>query len=151
ESPSKSSLGRSYIRNAGGSGFMLSSYVDIYTEVSTDNGASWTPACCPIRWSLDPVPPYLQAVLALNPTAYFRLDETTQPPPQLMANNLGNLGPAGNGNYFGGSPGVRGALAGSADTATRFGGAVGVPFTQPLSLHPPFTVEAWLKAGAPLA
>src|SRR5262249_39961151 len=51
---------------------------------------------------------------------------------------------------FGGTPGVSGALAGSSDTAVRFNGAVGVPYSAPLSLNAPFTIEAWLKAGAPL-
>src|SRR2546429_808282 len=44
------------------------------------------------------------AVQSLNPRVYFRLNETTQPPQQLQANNLGTLGAQGNGTYFGGTP-----------------------------------------------
>src|SRR2546423_7710547 len=88
------------------------------------------------------------AVQSLNPRVYFRLNETTQPPQQLQANNLGTLGAQGNGTYFGGSPGVAGALVGSPDTAARFDGAVGIPYSPSLSLNAPFTVEAWLRPSA---
>ncbi len=151
ESPTKSSLGRSYIRPTA-AGFMISDYFDIYTEVTTDNGATWTPACCPIRLALSAPPSYPPSVSALNPLVYFHLDETNQPPlGPYPAINLGNLGPAGNGTYFGGTPGVTGALAGNADTAARFNGAVVVPYSAPLSLNAPFTIETWLKAAATTA
>ncbi len=85
----------------------------------------------------------------MNPLVNFRLNETTQPPQQpLQANNLGTLGVQGNGSYFGGCPGVTGALVASPDTAARFDGAVGVPYSPSLSLNAPFTVEAWLKPSA---
>src|SRR2546425_8633238 len=67
---------------------------------------------------------YPSAVWALNPLVYFRLNQTTQPPAQLQANNLGTLGAQGNGFYFGGTTGQRGALVANADTAARFNGGV---------------------------
>ena len=91
---------------------------------------------------------FQSAVLSRNPLAYFRLNEITQAPQQLQANNLGTLGAQGNGTYFGGSPGVTGALVGSPDTAARLNGAVSVPYSPPLSLNAPFTVETWLRQSA---
>jgi hypothetical protein len=43
ESPSKASLGKTTIQPAPG-GYSISSFFDIFTEVSLDNGATWTPA-----------------------------------------------------------------------------------------------------------
>src|SRR5260221_409751 len=43
---------------------------------------------------------YSNAVMALNPVAYWPLTETTPPPPgNNVATNLGTLGEAGNGLY----------------------------------------------------
>jgi len=140
------SLGKTHIRPVPG-GFMVSSWFDINTELSTDSGATWTAACCPERMALT-LTNYPMTVQSLNPVGYWRLNETTQPPASLTATNLGALGAAGDGSYMGGTPGVRGALAGSADTAARFNGAVVIPFSPPLSLSGPFTVEAWLMAAS---
>ncbi|MBI5476085.1 MAG: VCBS repeat-containing protein [Ignavibacteriales bacterium] len=43
ESPSKASLGRTSVRTMP-SGFMMSSFFDVFTEVSLDGGATWTSA-----------------------------------------------------------------------------------------------------------
>lgn len=45
--------------------------------------------------------PYQNAVQALNPAGYWPLNETVQPPAPLniIATNMGSLGPAGNGYY----------------------------------------------------
>jgi hypothetical protein len=148
QSPSRPSIGKTHLRSVPG-GFKLSSYFDIYTELSLDGGATWKPACCPEHMALDAPPTdYPSTIASLNPAGYWRLNETTQPPSQLTANNLGTLGPAANGTYLGGTPGVTGALAGSSDTAARFNGAVRVPNQPPFGVTAPFTVEAWLQATA---
>jgi hypothetical protein len=43
ESPTKASTGRTQIEGGGGA-FMISSFFDIFIEVSLDDGATWTPA-----------------------------------------------------------------------------------------------------------
>ena len=43
ESPSKASLGRTSVRTDG-SGYQISSFFDIFTEVSLDGGATWSPS-----------------------------------------------------------------------------------------------------------
>ena len=42
ESPSKASLGRTSVRTTS-SGYDVSSFFDIFTEVSLDGGATWSP------------------------------------------------------------------------------------------------------------
>ncbi len=92
--------------------------------------------------------PYSNMVMSFNPAAYWRLNETNQPPSAGTAANLGFLGTDGDGSYTGSPAWVAGALVGSPDTAAGFNGAssVNVPFTPSLSLSPPFTIEAWVKA-----
>src|SRR4029077_17824028 len=43
ESPSKASLGRTSVRTSA-SGYQVSSFFDIFTEVSLDGGATWSPS-----------------------------------------------------------------------------------------------------------
>jgi hypothetical protein len=47
ESPSKASLGRTSISLDSGGQYRISSFFDIFTELSLDNGATWTPAGVP--------------------------------------------------------------------------------------------------------
>jgi len=85
---------------------------------------------------------YSNAVMALNPVAYWPLEETNQPPSNL-ATNLGTAGSAYNGYYGAGvTLGVAGALAGDSDTAAAFTGnsAVDIPFGSAVSIHSPFSV-----------
>jgi hypothetical protein len=52
ESPVQASVGRTHIRSVPG-GAMIGSYFDIFTEVSTNGGISWSPALCPHPVRLD--------------------------------------------------------------------------------------------------
>jgi len=95
---------------------------------------------------------YSDSVLALDPVAYYALDETTQPSVDI-AKNAGTLATFGDGEYRGanGHP-VGGALAGSGDTAATFsGGGVFVPHAPELNPFGPFTAEFWVKPGVALA
>jgi len=51
ESPTRRSTGRTTMRPVPG-GFLVSSYFDIFTEVSTNNGSTWTPASSSGRMQL---------------------------------------------------------------------------------------------------
>jgi hypothetical protein len=143
-SPSQPSLGKTHIRPVAG-GFMIKSWFDINTELSMDNGVTWIPSCCPERMGLL-LTNYPTTVESINPVGYWRLSETTQPPFGGTAVNLGSLGSGADGTYIGGTPGVRGALVGSQDTAVRFNGGVTVPFAAAFGVNAPFTIEAWLRA-----
>ena len=48
ESPTRASLGRTTIRSCP-SGECVSSFFDIFTELSVDGGATYEPACSPVR------------------------------------------------------------------------------------------------------
>jgi hypothetical protein len=116
---------------------------------------------------------YSNAVIALNPVAYWPLNETT-PPPQLLnltAANLGSLGAAGKGFYgawyqpsgstwyltnnivqanavtfpFDGSMGMlcQGAPGQYVIVPRNTNGVANAAVT----LNPPFSIEAWLKIG----
>lgn len=88
---------------------------------------------------------YSNAVMALNPVAYWPLEETNQPPLNV-ATNLGTAGGAYDGFYGGGvTLGVTGALPGDSDTAASLNGAtdIPVPFGSKLSIQAPFSVEVW--------
>ena len=43
ESPTLQSTGQTTVRPVAG-GYMISSFFDVFTEISTDNGVSWMPA-----------------------------------------------------------------------------------------------------------
>lgn len=99
---------------------------------------------------------FLTAVLSQGPVGYWRLNETTQPPPAGPATNLGSLGAAGDGEYlFNPKRGQPGALIGTAVTSARFsnpnldvaygGSKVEVPFNTNLNPTGPFSVEFWAK------
>lgn len=117
--------------------------------------------------------PYSNAVIALNPVAYWPLNESTQPPwpIDLTAHNLGSLGSAGNGFYgawyqpsgntwyltnsivqsnavtfpFDGSKAMYCQRApGQYVVVPRSSGGV---VNNNLTLNPPFTIEAWLQIG----
>jgi hypothetical protein len=95
-------------------------------------------------------------VQALNPVAYWMLNETTAPPdgaPPTFAANLGTLGHAQDGTFSGDNVdviyGYPGALASSSDTADSFNGfstRVLAPYATDLGNAPSFTIEAWLLA-----
>lgn len=93
---------------------------------------------------------YPTTVSSLNPVAYWRLGETTQPPAADVSFNLGSLGDSAVGYYLGTAlhP-TAGALAGSPDTAASYDGTANSATIAPYlpAMHPaaPFTVEAWLN------
>jgi Concanavalin A-like lectin/glucanases superfamily/Immunoglobulin domain len=109
---------------------------------------------------------YATNILALNPTAYWPLHETTPAAPGAVETNLGTLGNLANGYYadFYTSThssditrDVSGALAGDDDTAAYFNAGntsyptsgpryVLVPLTaSAANLQPPFSVELWFN------
>jgi hypothetical protein len=92
---------------------------------------------------------FSNALIALNPVAYWPLNETTAPPsPALAATNLGSLSTAYNAAYGGAVAfGVPGAIAGTTDTAAGFDGLsadVRTAYGSGISNAPSFTIEAWL-------
>ena len=92
---------------------------------------------------------FSNALMALNPVAYWPLNETTAPPgTALAATNLGSLSSAFNAAYGGSVTfGVAGALAGSTDTAAGFDGLSAsalTPYGSGISNGPSFTIQAWL-------
>ena len=115
--------------------------------------------------------PYSNAVMSLNPVAYWPLTETTPPPASGMYVAT-NLGSAGNGFYGtwwqtnGASSApfntnsivhIAGAIAGDSDMAMANSGANGQFVIFPrftngvrnaaLDIKPPFTVEVWVNAA----
>src|SRR5438309_358996 len=95
-------------------------------------------------------------ILSQGPVGYWRLNETTQPPPPRPAADIGTLGTTGDGQYlFGPRRGEPGALTGSSATSVRFfnpnldpgfgGSKVEVPFNASLNPNGPFSVEFWAK------
>lgn len=98
---------------------------------------------------------YPSTVSSLNPVAYWRLGETTQPPTADSAINLGSLGNSAIGYYLGtASHPTPGALAAGSDTAAAFDGTANsvmrVPH-QPAINPAQFTAEVWLNPGVDLA
>ena len=91
---------------------------------------------------------YPAAVLDQNPVAYWRLEATGTLEPEV-ARNVGSLGTAADGEYFG-APNLQqpGALAAGDDTAAEFNGAgqlMTAPNSTALNPQPPFTIEGWVK------
>lgn len=92
---------------------------------------------------------YPSTVSSLNPIAYWRLGETTQPPTADSAFNLGTLGNSAIGYYLGTAlhP-TPGALAAGSATAATFDGTANsvmrVPH-QPAINPAQFTAEVWLN------
>lgn len=95
---------------------------------------------------------FSNTVMSFNPAAYWRLNETTQPPPPDVALNLGTLGTKGQGYYLGGATHPQpGALTGSTDTAALFDGTSGsvvVPFSPALGINAPFSAECWVSPAS---
>ena len=95
---------------------------------------------------------YSNAVMALNPVAYWPLQESVQPPSYDVDTNLGSFGTIAN-LYFASTNvwhGQPGAIAGDGDNAALFTAATGsfglVPTTDnrvSLPAAHPFTVEMW--------
>ena len=56
ESPTLRSLGRTSIDDIGGGMFRIDSFFDVFTELSIDDGASWTPSDGSTRMTLVPEP-----------------------------------------------------------------------------------------------
>ncbi len=103
-----------------------------------------------VTLTVTPPSAYANAVLALKPLAYWRLNETNQPPPAGVATNAGSLGGAGTGFEFSGvlagEPGNVGTSFRFFDpslTVTFFGSHVDVPASPVLNPNGPFTVEFW--------
>ncbi len=100
---------------------------------------------------------YQSTVLSQNPVGYWRLNETSPPPPQpILATNVGSLGASLNAPLLNGVVrGQPGALTGTADTSERFsnpnwdittvGPYANVHYTPELNPNGPFTVEFWAK------
>lgn len=96
---------------------------------------------------------YSNAVMSLNPVAYWPLQETVEPPRADMETNRGSLGAIANA-YYATSNAVHGftpgAIAGDSDPAVNFQGNSSsfaiVPTTDnriSLPAGQPFTVECW--------
>jgi len=81
ESPTRASSGATRITD-GPTGHMISSFFDIYIEVSTDGGATWTPAPDPLEMRLVPDPavvPPDETLSLLMPPPDDRLASTSDP------------------------------------------------------------------------
>ena len=96
---------------------------------------------------------FTNALMSLNPVAYWPLQETAQPPLAQVETNYGSLGAVANAYYSSTNviPGVQGVTTGDGDTAVYFAGQkagafMGVPLTDSrvaLS-NQAFSVEAWI-------
>ena len=95
---------------------------------------------------LPPPTPYAQAVLADDPVAYWRLDETRG---QVARDFSGHGNDA---TYIGGvHAGTAGAIAGDPDTAATFDGATGYLDGSDrfaFAGSEPFSVEAWVRSAS---
>ncbi|HEV2452895.1 MAG TPA: LamG-like jellyroll fold domain-containing protein, partial [Verrucomicrobiae bacterium] len=101
---------------------------------------------------------YSNAVMNLNPVAYWPLQETAQPPAADIETNYGSLGPIANGYYASDAnvlKGFPGAIVGDSDTAVEFTNNsqsfMIVPNTDnrvSLPAGGPLTVEAWAFSTA---
>jgi len=113
---------------------------------------------------------YSNAVMALNPVAYWPLNETTQPPAAFVATNIGTLGAKANGYYnnpFYGNghssqmtlfTGPTTGVTSDGDAAAGFGGGANGDDNSGYVLIPndsgdlntpgtPFTAEVWVMPG----
>jgi hypothetical protein len=96
--------------------------------------------------------PYATALLALNPIAYWPLNETNRPPPAAMATNVGSLGFAGNGfPYNEVSQGATGVVKNCYTFSNPglidhyLGSHVDVAYNPAFNPSGPFSVEFWAK------
>lgn len=69
ESPTKQSLGKTTVRSAGGGGggSRISSFFDIFTEISLDGGQNWSPALDAVRMELALAPATSAPVIITDP------------------------------------------------------------------------------------
>jgi len=67
ESPSKASLGRTTVQQAPGGGAMIGSFFDVFTELSVDGGANWSPAEEPATVDLSTDPRTIPPIAAPTP------------------------------------------------------------------------------------
>ncbi len=154
ESPTRASLGKHTLRPSARGGFEVSSFFDVFLDLTVDGGATWSPAAEAARVELRvPAPvlaPYTAAILDCNPIAFYRFSEDIASPVLDTAVNLGGLGIAGNGAYNNAIHPVNGALVGSTDQAMRVSGGqnVAVPFNASLNPAGAFTAEVWLRPAA---
>ena len=95
---------------------------------------------------------YANSVLALQPVAYWRLNETNSPPPADLATNSGSRGAAANGFPFDGvAEGQTGIVqncyrfSNPTLSVTYFGSHVDVPFQSAFNPSGAFSVEFWAK------
>lgn len=96
---------------------------------------------------------FTNALMQLDPVAYWPLQDTAQPPGADVETNYGSLGPIANAYYSSTNVlhGQPGALSGDSDTSVTFNGGNGsflaVPGADPRTalLSGPFTVEAWVN------
>jgi len=95
---------------------------------------------------------YGAAVLALQPAAYWPLDESTVPPAADLASNAGALGWSANGLAFSevgqGQAGIAGNCVRFTNSSLVVAGAgahIDVPYLPALNPAGPFTVEFWAK------
>ena len=105
--------------------------------------------------TVTPVPApstYADGVMALNPVAYWRLNETNRPPPANVASNSGTLGSVATGLPANGvAQGLSGIVGNSFGfsnpslTITYFGSHVDVPYLAALNPNGPFSVEFWVN------
>ncbi len=96
---------------------------------------------------------YPSTVMSLNPVAYYRLNETNQPPPADSGTNLGSAGALGT-LYYIATPthGAVSLLPGDSATSTYFDPAssqrgatsYGAPYVPP----GPFTAEGWFNPSS---
>lgn len=91
---------------------------------------------------------YPSTVISQNPVGYWRLGETTSPPPTQLATNIGLAAPNFNGTYVADSPrGLPGPLAGGNGKSISFDGSsqyVGDVYNA--ALNPAtFSFETWVQ------
>jgi hypothetical protein len=91
---------------------------------------------------------YSSTLLSQGPVGYWRLDETTPPPPELPAANEGTLGTNADATYFNFPVrGIEGPFAGSAGLDLN-GVNQFIAAHYSTNLNPSaFTIEAWLRPG----
>ena len=100
---------------------------------------------------------YFSSVIALNPLAYYPLNETNAPSSIDFAQNIGTLGASANAVYASVSAYQQPGLIADTNTAdTNFsistvGSLVEAPYQLAFSNEPPFTVELWLQTQSPAA
>jgi hypothetical protein len=74
ESPSKASVGRTSIRESANGAFLLSSFFDVFTELSIDGGETWTSFDLPMHFEFtDPLVSNFMATDTWPPRGHFRL------------------------------------------------------------------------------